>query len=123
MQLNHLNLCVNDLAEARLLFETALDFQTIEQKGQALAVLSDQHGFTLTLSDVRRFGGETPVVYPRGFHVGFFRETQGEVDSAYARLLAAGIASEPAPRAMHGSYGFYFTALGGLLFEIACPVA
>lgn len=123
MQLNHLNLCVNDLAEACRFFELALDFQTTELKGQALAVLSDRHGFTLTLSDVRRFGGATPVVYPQGFHVGFLRETKGEVDGDYARLLAAGIATEPAPRAMHGSYGFYFTALGNLLFEIACPAA
>ncbi len=119
MQLNHLNLCANDLAEARLFFEMHLDFQPLGQKGEALAILTDGHGFTLTLTDVRRFGGRTPVVYPWGFHLGFLRETKGEVDAAYARLFAAAIATEPAPRVMHGSYGFSFTALGDILFAIA----
>ena len=120
MQLNHLNLCVNDLAEARLFFETHLDFHTLAQRGEALAILNDGQDFTLTLTDVRRFGGATPVVYPQGFHVGFLRETKGAVDDAYARLLAAGIATEPTPRMLHGGYGFYFTALGDIQFEVAC---
>ena len=121
MQLNHLNLCVNDLAEARLFFEMHLDFQPLGQKGEALPILTDGHGFTLTLTDVHRFGGRTPVVYPWGFHLGFLREMKGEVDAAYARLFAAAIATEPAPRVMHGSYGFSFTALGHILFAIAWP--
>jgi catechol 2,3-dioxygenase-like lactoylglutathione lyase family enzyme len=120
VQLNHLNLCVNDLDEARRFFEANLGFQTLAQRGEALAILNDGQGFTLTLTDVRRFGGTTPVVYPQGFHVGFLRETKTEVDAAYARLLAAGIATAPTPRMVHGGYGFYFMALGAIQFEIAC---
>ena len=27
---------------------------------------------------------------------------------------------QPTPRMLHGGYGFYFTALGDIQFEIAC---
>ena len=42
MKLNHLNLCVDDLSEARHFFETFFDFQFLEQKGKALLVMSDE---------------------------------------------------------------------------------
>jgi len=37
------------------------------------------------------------------------------------RLVAGGI-EVAAPRNLHGSYTCYFTALGGVLFEVSCPV-
>ena len=61
MRLNHLNLCVGDLAAARDFFERHFDFHCVEQKGDALAVLTYRAGFTRVLSDVRAFGGETPL--------------------------------------------------------------
>jgi len=107
MQLNHLNLCVGDLAEARDFFERLLEFQFVEQKGDALAVLTDRAGVTLVLSDVRAFGGETPVRYPKGFHVGFLVPTPEEVDRAYQRLTAASLPIERTPRNLRGGYSFY----------------
>src|SRR5690349_20192709 len=67
MQLNHLNLCVNDLNEARTFFQNYFDFQCLEQRKDAVAVMSDGHGFTLVLSNPRAFGNELPP-YPEGFH-------------------------------------------------------
>ena len=55
MQLNHLNLCVNDLTEARTFFQNCFDFQFLEQKGEAVAIMTDGHGFTLVLSNPRAF--------------------------------------------------------------------
>ena len=120
MRLNHLNLCVDDLTEARAFFERSFDFQTVDQRGRAIVVMTDGQGFTLVLSDPKAFGGEAPH-YPEGFHVGFIVETRAQVDRAHTRLVDAGI-DVNVPKSVHGSYTFYFTALGAILFEVSCPL-
>lgn len=119
MHLNHLNLPVDNLAESRALFEDLLGFQFLVQHGDVIAILSDGHGFTLALANAARFGGSTPR-YPESFHVGFLLDQPELVDQTYDRVVAAGIAPGHRPRIQHGSYGFYFTALGSILFEIGC---
>lgn len=84
MRLNHLNLCVDDLSEARHFFETFFDFQFLEQKGKALVVMSDENGFILVLSDPKAFKGNKDISYPEAFHIGFLVDTSSEVDQAYA---------------------------------------
>lgn len=118
MRLNHLNLCVLDLDEARRFFEEHFDFECLDRKGDAVLVLSDRAGFTLVISDPTKFGGHG-ADYPEGFHVGFLVDTADHVDATYARLIDAGIEIDKAPRTMRGSYGFYFLALGGVLFEVS----
>ncbi|MFJ8530293.1 VOC family protein [Bacillus sp. NPDC094106] len=121
MRLNHLNLCVDDLSEARHFFETFFDFQYLEQKGKALVVMSDKNGFILVLSDPKAFKGEKDVRYPEAFHIGFLVETSREVDQAYDRLVAGGIEIDKEPYTMRGSsYGFYFTVFNDLLIEVSC---
>ena len=120
MQLNHLNLCVDDPTEARMLFERSFGFQTVEQRGREIVLMTDGQGFTLILTDMKAFGGETPH-YPEGFHVGFIVESHEQVDQAYGNLVGAGI-DVNTPKSVHGSYGFYFTALGGILFEVSGPL-
>jgi len=122
MQLNHLNLCVGNLAEARDLFQRCFDFQFIEQKGDAIAVMTDGHGFTLVLSNPQAFGAETPTIYPEGFHVGFIVETPDQVNHIHSRLAAADMHIAHAPRKIRESYTFYFTALNAILFEVSCPL-
>ncbi|MBY7130876.1 MULTISPECIES: VOC family protein [Bacillus] len=120
MKLNHLNLCVDDLLEARHFFETFFDFQFLEQKGKALVVMSDESGFILVLSDPKSFKGNKDVTYPEAFHIGFLVETTNEVDKSYNRLVAGGIEIDKAPYVMRGSsYGFYFTMFNGLLIEVS----
>ncbi len=80
--------------------------------------MGDREGFTLVLSDPRRFGG-SGASYPVGFHVGFLLDTPGEVDATYARLTAGGLEIENGPRNIRDSYGFYFHALGGVMFEVS----
>ncbi|MCU5395443.1 VOC family protein [Bacillus toyonensis] len=121
MKLNHLNLCVDDLLEARHFFETFFDFQFLEQKGKALVVMNDESGFILVLSDPKAFKGNKDVTYPEAFHIGFLVETTNEVDKSYNRLVAGGIEIDKAPYVMRGSsYGFYFTMFNGLLIEVSC---
>lgn len=123
MHLNHVNLPVSDVAAARSFFERFLGFETVRAGGDALAILDDGHGTTLVLMNVGRLdaardGSEAPV-YPDGFHVGFIVDSRAEVDAVYARLAIAGYPLDHEPRRHHGSYGFYVTALDGILFEVA----
>ncbi|EEM16468.1 MULTISPECIES: VOC family protein [Bacillus] len=123
MRLNHLNLCVDDLSEARHFFETFFDFQFLKQKGKALVIMSDENGFILVLSDPKAFKGQKTIRYPEAFHIGFLVETSSEVDQAYNRLVAGGIEIDKEPYTMRGSsYGFYFTVFNGLLIEVSCLV-
>lgn len=121
MQLNHINLCVDDLTAARHFFQNCFGFQLLEQKGDAVAVMNDGHGFVLVLSHSRAFKGEMRP-YPEGFHVGFLLETSEQVDQTYRRLAAAEVQLTREPGKIRGSYGFYFTALNDILFEVSCPL-
>jgi catechol 2,3-dioxygenase-like lactoylglutathione lyase family enzyme len=126
MHVNHLDLHVGDLDEAVALFTGPLGMALVARKADAIAVLDDGAGFTLAVSNHAKFGGApgAPPEYPDGFHLGFLVETAGEVDARHAQLSAVdGVDAGRPPRAMRQTYGFYFTALGGLLFEVACPRA
>jgi catechol 2,3-dioxygenase-like lactoylglutathione lyase family enzyme len=118
MKLNHLNLCVLDLGEARRFFEELFDFEFVDQKGDAILVMNDRDGFTLVISDPTKFGGDS-ATYPEGFHVGFLLDTSEHVDATYSRLIEAGIEVTKPPRSVRASYGFYFTALGEVMFEVS----
>lgn len=120
MRLNHINLVVSDLDEARVFFETCFEMRLVTQKAEAVAVLSDEGGFVLVLSSLAAFR-QAAQPYPNLFHVGFLQTTRDEVDSAFARIRAAGVALENAPRAIRDGYGFYFHALDGIQFEVSCP--
>ncbi len=119
MKLNHLNLIVPDLAAAQELFIGTFGFSVMLRRGGALVALTGADSFTLVLADSRCLGGDGAPQYPEGFHVGFLPETREAVDALQARLAATAVELAHAPRTMHGSYGFYFTALGGILFEIS----
>lgn len=119
MHLNHLNLPVTNLAEARAFFEDLLDFQFLAQAGEHIVALSDGNGFMLVLANAAHFGDGEPPRYPEPFHVGFNLETRAQVDQMYERVAAAGLPLPHRPRYRAFHYSFYFTALDGILFEIA----
>ncbi|WP_062239534.1 VOC family protein [Fictibacillus sp. FJAT-27399] len=114
MKLNHLNLCVKDLAEAQHFFEHFLGFQTKAQKSDVSRVMDDGEGFLLVLSSM----GEEPPKYPNGFHVGFYVETSEKVDEMYEQLKAAKVSVGNHPRVIRGGYTFYFHALNDIMFEV-----
>jgi catechol 2,3-dioxygenase-like lactoylglutathione lyase family enzyme len=113
VSLNHLNLVVPDLEAAEAFFAEHFGF-TVRTRHAALVVLDGADGFVLVLSRAR-----DTASYPPAFHVGFLVADASAVDAEYARLTAAGLEIPKAPRDLRGSYGFYFQALGGLLFEIS----
>jgi lactoylglutathione lyase len=116
MKLNHINLAVADVAATRNFFEQFFNLKCSETKGDnLLTVLRDEAGFILILS---HFEKNVVPQYPRDFHVGFIQETVEQVNEIYDRMKAAGIDVRP-PKTAHGSWGFYVTAPGGFLVEVA----
>ncbi len=118
MKLNHLNLCVPDVQATATFFEEFFGFRRLEAKGRdALVLLADDAGFIL---NVTNFDPSTVPKYPRDFHIGFFVDEKAEVEAIHARLAAAGHVSRP-PHSVHGFWGFYFHAPGGIQVEVSCP--
>ena len=117
MQLNHLNLCVPHVAQARDFFTQHFGFRCLHQQGEQLAVLQDEQGFAFTLSN---FSGKAKPSYPPELHIGFHLSSVQEVEAAYARLLQEGVPLGQPPREHHGSHVFYFKALETIPVEVGC---
>ncbi len=115
MRLNHVNLTVPDVPKTRKFFETYFEFRCVADRGRgALAVLTDDSGFVLTLNN---FDKATEVEYPGAFHIGFMQDSREQVDAIHQRLTTAGFDVEPA-REFHGAWTFYFRAPGGFLVDV-----
>jgi lactoylglutathione lyase len=118
MKVNHLNLHVSDPPQAARFFEDFFGLCRVEEKGRdALIVLFDDSGLSLLLSN---FDHSPNPKYPRDFHIGFVQDNKEQVDAIFARLQAAGFVNK-SPQAMHGNWGFYVDAPGGILVEASCP--
>lgn len=115
MHLNHLNLCVPNVSEARAFFETHFGLGCQHQEGETIAILTDEAGFVLSVSG---FGGQDPS-YPKAFHLGFMQQTFDEVHAMYDRMRAAGLASASPPQLSHGRLTFYFKGPGNILIEVS----
>ena len=112
MRVNHLHLMVPSVPEAAGFFEKY--FELRKAGGNAgLTVLLDDAGFVLTLMKV---GSKSTGAYPAHFHVGFFLDSEAQVDAVYSRMVADGL-DVAAPKRAH-SYSFYVDAPGGFLIEV-----
>jgi lactoylglutathione lyase len=119
MKINHLNLSVANVPETARFFEEFFGFRCAEQKGRdSLFVLLDETGFGFTLSNLGRTAKHE---YPRDFHIGFLQENKEQVEAIHQRLKAAGYVEKP-PQSMHGSWGFYVFAPGGIQIEVSYPL-
>ena len=118
MKLNHLNLTVTDVAEAKECLETYFGFISPEEAeaDDSFAVLFDDAGLVLTLMKV---GQATEVNYPASFHIGFIVENEERVNEVNKQLKSAGFDVKP-PRHFHGAWTFYFKAPGGFTVEVLC---
>jgi catechol 2,3-dioxygenase-like lactoylglutathione lyase family enzyme len=115
MALNHVNLVVPDVPRTRAFFETYFGFHCVVERGRdALAVMRDDSGFILTLSN---FDKVDAVEYPGVFHVGFFQDSPERVDEIHRHLTADGFEAE-SPRNFHGAWTFYIKAPGGFTVEV-----
>ena len=115
MKLNHVNLSVPEVEVTAAFFEEHFGLRRVAERAGMIAVMLDEASTVLTFSN---FYKDTEVAYPRGFHVGFLQDSREEVDAIFARLEAAGIAHDR-PRTVHGTWGFYFDAPGGVQVEVS----
>ncbi len=115
MQLNHLNLTVTDVAEAKRFLETYFGLCSMEGGNSNMSGLIDDAGQTLVLM---RGKNAAEVVYPEGFHIGFTQASEAQVDTINQRLKDAGF-DLPVPRRLHGSWAFYFNTPGGFMIEVS----
>jgi catechol 2,3-dioxygenase-like lactoylglutathione lyase family enzyme len=118
MRLNHVDLQVSDVDRAREFFETLFDFRCVFQRRAELAILEDEAGFSLGVSNL--FGSPAPV-YPPDFHVGFVLETEAQVRAQYERLTRAGVEMK-AEHAIGGP-NLYFMCVGpdSIPVEVRAP--
>lgn len=116
MQMNHVQLCVADVPRSRAFFERYFGFRLLAEKNaDRLVILQGDGGVFLAISN---FDKVETVQYPPMFHVGFFLDSDGEVDAIHDRLSADGL--EPGDRQhFHGAWTFYVDAPGGGTVEVA----
>ena len=119
MKLNHVNLPVHDVEAARDFFVRYFGLVTVQEVGKNfLAILRDDNGLVLNLSHFDK-KSTAEVDYHKDFHIGFFVESREEADRIYQSLVADEVATE-APSRRESRYGFYVTAPGGIVVEVAC---
>lgn len=116
MKLNHLNLAVSDVPEARDFLQKYFGLRPAAPGTASFALLLDDDGFVLTLM---KAGENSEAKYPASFHIGFRQENEEEVNQINRRLQDDGFEVKP-PRRFHGSWTFYFNAPGGFLVEVLC---
>lgn len=105
MKLNHINLVVNNVAEAIHFFETYFNFNCVEIKGDdIIAILINDDKFTLVVMKAK----SGHAVYPESFHIGFLQNNAEEVNQLYHQLKTAGMVGEQEPGKIRDSFGFYF---------------
>lgn len=116
LHMNHVNLCVADVPRSRAFFERYFGFRLLVEKGADTFVgLVDDGGMILAISN---FNHAKTVQYPPLFHVGFFLDSDDEVNAVHDRLAADGL--EPGEvKHFHGAWTFYVKAPGGGTVEVA----
>ena len=115
MVLNHLNLAVSNVQQARGFLVKYFGLDPEGKTGNdSIAFLRDDNGMVLTLTN---FDHGAEVKYPGAFHIGFIQESPERVDEINRRLKEVGLEVDP-PRKLHGSWTFYFLAPGGFVIEV-----
>ena len=115
MKLNHLNLTVTSVVEAKAFLEKyfGLRSQPEGRSNQNFAILTDDNGLALTLM---KAGHAMEVKYPGNFHIGFIQESESKVNEIYQRLKDDGFDVKPPEQ--HHAWTFYMNAPGGFAVEV-----
>jgi len=119
MTLNHINLSVPNVIETAGFFEKHFNFKTQKAKANTIAILEDEVGFVLVLSN---FPNTASFDYPADFHIGFYHENKEKVLEIFDKLQADDLALTQEPGLIRDRFGFYFYAPGRILVEITCAI-
>lgn len=119
MKLNHVDLQVSNVSKAREFFESNFGFRCTFQRREQLAVLEDDNGLQLGVSNLF---DSPPPVYPSDFHIGFILTKEAEVRAMYERLKNAGV--ELKTELSRGGPNLYFMCVGPdrIMIEVRGPL-
>lgn len=143
MKLNHLDLVVRDVPASAAYFRDffGLDLRT-SATSDAIAILTDGHGFVLVLqrpnptgewreaghpdpdaaARARAADPERATRYPEGFHLGFLLDDVAAVEALQARAKAGGALVSDVIVNGRGTM-IYFTTPEGYRVEVSCQRA
>jgi lactoylglutathione lyase len=113
MILNHINLTVTDVRAAMAFLERYCGMQSTGGNAGMGFMTDDGGRFVLSLM---KAGKSVNVEYPGTFHIGFFMESEEQVDDVNRRLREDGY--DVAPPERHHGYTFYVAAPGGFTVEL-----
>jgi catechol 2,3-dioxygenase-like lactoylglutathione lyase family enzyme len=122
MTLNHVNVPVEDVVASSDFFKKYFDMTTVFEAGKpniTAVGLADKAGNLLNLSHFDE-DGASPIAHHRDFHLGFFVDTDAEVDAVYSRIIGDGVPVHGEPEREFGRYTFYIKSPGGFDVEVAC---
>lgn len=115
MRMNHINLSVPDVQEARCFLEKYFGLRFMDAPTSSKIVVAlDEGDCIIALSN---FSNSASYSYPAAFHVGFNLPTRADVDAMHERLTADGY-KVGRRKEFHGAWTFYFDAPGGFVIEV-----
>lgn len=119
MNLNHINLIVKDVDKTVNLFTQYLNFNLIVNRNSKMAVMENDHNFALVIWGQVLNNEENTPVYPKNFHIGFYRENEEAVWYLYEKLKQENeLTFESEPKTIRDTFGFYFY-FENLMIEIS----
>jgi catechol 2,3-dioxygenase-like lactoylglutathione lyase family enzyme len=116
MNLNHIDLQVFDVHAARSFFETHFDLRCTYARGDEIAILDDEAGMSLAVSNL---GKRPSPTYPPDFHVGFRLEDAAQVGAVYERLQHAGLSMKLTLTERFGNVFFVCLGPDGIPIEVS----
>lgn len=117
MKMNHLNLVVTDVGNAVRIFEQHMGFKCLENRKDAIAVLTNEDRFVLIFWSAK-LNKTASVNYPENFHVGFYQQDKEGVIEMYNKLYHEEMIFESEPRKLRDTFGFY-CYLDQLMIEVS----
>jgi catechol 2,3-dioxygenase-like lactoylglutathione lyase family enzyme len=117
MQINHINLSVTSVVQARHFFETYFGLHCPEQTSESakFIALYDENGFVLTLMESK----EPTTPYPSTFHIGFLNQGKERTQAIYEQLSEEGYDMKPPGYYRPNEHDLYIPTPFGITVQVS----
>lgn len=117
MKLNHLDLDISNVPQARDFFVKYFDFICLTDNSDKMSILQGSDGFVLVSTKIKSSNASNTATQ---FHIGFILDEVIEVEEKYQQLKDSGIELPLSLIKNKRGTMFYFNAPGGILVEVSC---